>query len=160
MNNDSVFGGRDINQLCACDVQVPQICLEVLVCGLQVKKSLHSEISSWPLKYRLDKLHLVTSAHLPLCCCCNNAVVLLYTCTEEHAQKKKHKAGPGWRLGLSADACFLSISNEGTGRAFLHLSNAFLKAVRLLTFFLRNLLAGCEHPCSTLARTSTPCSKY
>ncbi len=39
-----------------------------------------------------------------------------------------------------------------------HLCNLLLKAVRLLTLFLRYLLPSCEHPCSALARTSTTCS--
>ena len=37
MDDDGVFGGSDVNLLGAGDVQVTQVCLEVLVGGLQVK---------------------------------------------------------------------------------------------------------------------------
>lgn len=40
-------------------------------------------------------------------------------------------------------------------KAEQHLCHALLEAIRLLTLFLRNFLASCEHPCSALARTST-----
>lgn len=44
MDDDGVFGRGDINQLCAGDVQVSQVCLEVLVGGLQVEKGLEQKI--------------------------------------------------------------------------------------------------------------------
>lgn len=43
MNDDGVFGWGDINLLCASDVQIPQVGLEILVCCLQVEKCLQAD---------------------------------------------------------------------------------------------------------------------
>ena len=66
MDDDGLPRAADVNLACSCDVQVPQVTLELLVGSLQVKKGLHT--GTCDVRTPQHALQQLRSMHVLICC--------------------------------------------------------------------------------------------